>query len=60
MVKAMDCGILVSEFATPVVLLRLLLEMTAGKGMNPFIPPPTDLGLNSIIAVFYMDGIGII
>ena len=39
MVKAMDCGIVVSEFELPSRCYVLFRTNTLGKGMNPLILP---------------------
>ena len=39
MVKALDCGIVVSEFELQSRYEVLLRKNTLGKGMNPFILP---------------------
>ena len=39
MVKAMDCGIVVSQFVLQSHYYVHIRENTLGKGMNPFILP---------------------
>ena len=49
MVKAMDCGIVVSEFVFHLHYYVHFRANTLGKGMNP--PYPPSYGLNSNTAV---------
>ena len=42
MVKAMDCGIVVSEFVLQSRYYVHFRANTLGKGMNPHIPPAMD------------------
>ena len=49
MVKAMDCGIVVSEFVLQSRYYVHFRANTLGKGINPLILP--DMGLNSTTTV---------
>ena len=51
MVKAMDCGIVVSEFVLQSRYYVHIRENTLGKEYEP--PYPSSYGLNSTITVFF-------
>ena len=57
MVKAMDCGIVVSEFELQSRYFVHFRANTLGKGMNPIILPA--MGWIVPLLFFYKDGFGI-
>ena len=57
MVKAMDCGIVVSEFVLQLRYYVHFLANTRGKGMDPFILPV--MGQIAPQPFFYDNGFGI-
>ena len=54
MVKAIDCGIVVSEFELQSRYYAPFRTNTFGKGMNPLILPP--MGLIVPLLFFYQGG----
>ena len=57
MVKAMDCGIVVSKFELQSRYYVHFRINTLGKGMNPLILPAMDLIVK--LLSFWKDGFGI-